>query len=904
MALSFQKRKSLRDILDRIDVLDDASAMHERYILLDELGEDVAKSSDFRWHAPSTQNQQDFHLDMYRTFVLKWLKGYKDEDVRQMSEDQTTALLFPDDTKALGNQLNFFIVHDFKRSVPKARAAKTILVRSLIPYRGSLMFWCGRHFDKRNVQWSRRKIFNDMSKAMRYVQKMYGGPPSRVSKTWLGLAELRQLLDFEAFNNRCVELSEQHQALWCMGRVTALRPGSLCPTGKYGRTDPFVWRDLVFTVGDEPGMFEARLTITRLDIKHAADPLDEVNMASDVLAIRFISPEAHNLIFSSAHRLLLIALRRGLLKDIVTIDELLGYTGHVISIKPAHLDDLLFFAGRPKGDSLDHRKPLSAASLTAYLRLRGKQVGSSAPITWYSIRRRAATDMSVRIGLQATRVFLGHTPDSQTLEKHYLNVADTLDHMGVLLDQDIEPGGQSTKQRANWAPLVLGQLNNEQLRRTRGNALAQMTRRLILADPDPPTDLSARSLKNYRRNARRIAEQQLLAVESEKQRTTLSKADVDAKLAGLRAARFADEVLQRALQVAEDQGIGNAFTGGLDQPLEDGEDHDGSLFVDTDDVDDGQAEAEPEEDLERRLHLDIPRDEEGAIIVTMDDDDRAMDLENSRRTPVQDASYVQQARSMMELLMDNTLSEYVTWKYGTDKRCPICQEDDTVSDERRMKEHNLKAHLDSHLNGNFHHPVSRWKRRTERDCRRDNGTFYCPYCEMAELPYPKGYKRLQDLIVHIMESRLVSTNDKHDELKAADGWYDEEFAQANFLPASQESIVKHMARGAKNLAKVGIDMTPERLLLVPEHYGPSESMVRGSYADASLPARYAPFVQAGWTGGEGDPVPPHLTGLIGMGLRMTPTNPLPDYLRDVVTVGDGPRSQESAYEDEDTEMVG
>lgn len=105
-AQSFKKRQSLRDQLDRIDTLDDESAQHERYRLMDELDDDLEKTADFRWHAPKTQNRQDHHLSLYTIFVLKWLKGLKDEDIDELSEDEQELLLFPNSEAALGYQLN------------------------------------------------------------------------------------------------------------------------------------------------------------------------------------------------------------------------------------------------------------------------------------------------------------------------------------------------------------------------------------------------------------------------------------------------------------------------------------------------------------------------------------------------------------------------------------------------------------------------------------------------------------------------------------------------------------------------------------------------------------------------------------------------------------------------------
>ncbi|KAK1061483.1 hypothetical protein LTR74_010996 [Friedmanniomyces endolithicus] len=566
----------------------------------------------------------------------------------------------------------------------------------------------------------------------------------------------------------------------------------------------------------------------RLDIKHPEDPINAQAATYDRIAICMPSPEPGNLIFSPAHRLLVIAVRRGLLKDVHTIDELLDFPGDLISIDVAHLNDLVFYGGKPKGDTLDYSRPLMAGALSDYLQRRGEAVGYTTRITWYSIRRRAATDMVHRIGMASTRIFLGHLPDSQTLERHYLNLTETLDLMGVLLEQPIA----SDEKRLKWAPLALNKLNDANLQRTRGQALAQMSRRLILADPNPPEDTSPRSLKNYRRNARRIAEEQLFSLEAEKQRTTISRADMDVKQAGLRASNFADEVLQRGIQVVEADGIGNGGSGRLENEAADAEDPDGRLFVGGDQTDEEGPAAEPEEDLESavaRLGNDLSRDHNGAIIAAVEDDSR--DLRSSQRYQLQRPCEVDDGA---------TLGKYTIHRHDlvTDGQALStlpgrrhCQRG-----EARAKEHKLKAHLDSHIAGNFHHPVSRWKRKAMLEFGRD-GYLYCPYCEGAGMEDAKRYKDIKHLIRHIMGSGRLTTNAEHDKLKAADGWYDDDFAQADILPPSAETVAKYMKQGVKKLQAEDIEIWTPRQLLHPEPYEHSDRIVRGSPTNRSAERR-------------------------------------------------------------------
>lgn len=325
---------------------------------------------------------------------------------------------------------------------------------------------------------------------------------------------------------------------------------------------------------------------------------------------------------------------------------------------------------------------MKAHAMTEYLQRRGHQVGYTSPISWYSIRRRAATDMATRIGLQATRIFLGHTPDSQALERYYLNMVDTLDNMGVLTDQRIQVGGHALGLTSTWAPLALGKLDEAAMQRSRGSALGQMTRRLILADPDPPENPTAAELKNYRRRARRYAAQHLVDTENEWQRQHISKQDMDQRRSALNASAFANEVLRRALDAMQgiDRSDWTKNTGSPDDAdiAEDQVDDEGQVFIGPEDP--LNQPSDEEEDMEEVLQRDAEFDEEGAIELTIGNE---VDVEAEGSGNLQDVPYAELARSFMELLLDNTMTRHANWSQQ-DKRCPLCLDDDTVDEASQV----------------------------------------------------------------------------------------------------------------------------------------------------------------------------------------------------------------------------
>lgn len=266
-----------------------------------------------------------------------------------------------------------------------------------------------------------------------------------------------------------------------------------------------------------------------------------------------------------------------------------------------------------------------------------------------------------RVGLATTRIFLGHSPDSQTLERYYLNMMETFDNVAILTEQEIASSGVSKQRVQNFADLALGSLENEALQATRGRALAAMTTRLILADPEPPQNLSAVDLKNYRRRVRAVAHKLLIDHEQQLQQQNITKVELERRKRGLGASDFASKILSRALeaQAADDASLRTYWlnNGVPQEELEDANDEDGSLFVKQGEESDGDAAPEAKQDLERTIEgPDMPLNATGAFNVNYETevDTEGPDL------PGQAVLYVDVARSFMELLLENTLTTHST----------------------------------------------------------------------------------------------------------------------------------------------------------------------------------------------------------------------------------------------------
>ena len=74
--------------------------------------------------------------------------------------------------------------------------------------------------------------------------------------------------------------------------------------------------------------------------------------------------------------------------------------------------DPVFYQSAPRGLKLSYDKPLASGGISAYLRDKGYALGYHQTLTFYAIRRMAATDLVRRIGAEAAREILGHSPDT------------------------------------------------------------------------------------------------------------------------------------------------------------------------------------------------------------------------------------------------------------------------------------------------------------------------------------------------------------------------------------------------------------------------------------------------------------------------------------------------------------
>jgi Protein of unknown function (DUF3435) len=273
------------------------------------------------------------------------------------------------------------------------------------------------------------------------------------SKAYIGLAEIQFMIDLDMKSTPSIEVAEQHHLAWCIGRVTALRPSSFGPQpddrreqpGRMGYDDFMMWKDVHITRGSEPGMFDVCVKIRNLKTT-SIDPEASV-VGPNELAFRILSPQNKaNIPFSISHRLLMIALRRNALEGIETLEQLFSGDLTNIVIKEDFLNKPILLAADHRGLSLKEYKPMPASALTNYIQIRGRASGFPNKITFYTVRRRMASDLANSFGKDAAREIMDHSPSSRVLETSYLEFNNMRHTTAVGLGEAVE--GQDRELRA------------------------------------------------------------------------------------------------------------------------------------------------------------------------------------------------------------------------------------------------------------------------------------------------------------------------------------------------------------------------------------------------------------------------------------------------------------------------
>ncbi|KAB5555005.1 hypothetical protein GE09DRAFT_1239454 [Coniochaeta sp. 2T2.1] len=505
---------------------DELSALDgdKTFKLMAEIDDHILQSIGFRHGSNKTMARQDKILRFYEATLNK-LKCCTTNETQDDAERHK--LLWPAVREHLKDYCKRFLYAVVKLGRGRARDAVHIKYRTLSQYRTALLYWAGRAYRPyHKIEFPQVTIYNDLTEMMRYLAKLFNLDCSRPRNgSELGIEELRLLIDYDMTNTKYIDMAEQHHLAWCLGRLCAVRPGSLGEKeGAERERHLFLtWRDVTIVV-EEPGCFTVQIVFRSLKTAHEKDSEAATAQAAGyTLTCTITSPKLlSNIIFSVPHRLLVIALRRGAIEGLNTIDEVREYSGHRILIKPGFLDQPVFFAGLPGGRGLSS-EPMSAQALSAYLKLRGEMLGFVLVITFYSLRRRSARDLTDLLGCDTARAIMNHAPDTRTLEMSYY---EPVQHLNLTTLGLGEGGDTNLSIKQNPHNLAMTRVDEHAVCRvSRKKILRAMVAQMIARDDQYPTNATPSERRSYNKRVLRAANDELRSREEIEQRSKLSVID-------------------------------------------------------------------------------------------------------------------------------------------------------------------------------------------------------------------------------------------------------------------------------------------------------------------------------------------------------------------------------------------
>ncbi|RSL44230.1 hypothetical protein CEP51_016253 [Fusarium floridanum] len=784
-----RKSEKFKDFLHRVEGIDPSAEGSELFILDQESRELDEIAHGFRHSSLKTQLQQDSHLELYRSWAKVALCPSEADDIDKVCFPSPSPSTDGDPFKRLASHLRRFLVYALRKCVPRSNQDDCISYRVLVHYRRSMSFWVVRKYRERGIEppsssWIQGKMTEIMRLLQKHVQ-IRSHRATQLNRSRVGTWELMMMMDFDLRETPCIELTECHHLAWVIGRVAAVRPGSLAMAKHQGnRHLPYlVWGDLDIQRTDIEGMFYVKMTIRNLKT-NSVDPEQEVDNKTLVLSLH--SPKGPlTFELSAPHRILTIALRRGVLSGINTIDELFRGQEKNIIIKDEFKDKPVLLKGAPRGMSVKENEPMPSGALTDYLKLRGTKTGLTESITFYSIRRNTAQHLLSKVGADTTRAIMAHDPDSIVMEKYYTVDRTMLPDLTSLAIDDA--AGGDANNRPLDGSLAFSRLNKEQMRRV-SPMLNVLFRELREIDDEYPHDGDSKAQRNRDRVLRRAALQSVMKdlADEQRRRITIDESNMMARDLQSLGGEFNRRVLDQAKQYttigpdeSTDEGDRALSTVGIDLECEFPEDEDVSIEED--------AEDQFQDQIDRGEEVDAYPDELSDATVDIGNDLSKMD-------------YATAARAAMEvwLAVGTEESQFGTkQKQGSMVICPLCRDDDTVDAETKAKLW-VPSKLPRHMDGDFHSGLKKFIRRAQNTAREEG--LRGPRCEICVAIAPSSitipwHSSIKTLLAHVKSStatKLVPGEAKidewwadredkaqlcaaHDQVKRDLGWYDADF---------------------------------------------------------------------------------------------------------------------------------
>lgn len=631
------------------------------------------------------------------------------------------------------------------------------------------------------------RFFKGTTQTIQYIFKKMGVQNEEYKKPYYGKPELQIMIDDEMSQPivRIAHMEQQHLA-WIFGCLCGIRPGSL---GSHPDDESrhLRWNDI--TIRREitsDGGFEGRFTACCV-FRYLKDRNTTVRKPSRFQQLRLTVRSARSpdhIPFSLPHRLLTILIRRGLLRDYTTVEELFNGQDVNVIIKPEGLDQPVLLKGKSHGYLQD--SPHNASGFTIYMKKVALRCGLGNG-TMYAWRNKAATEVARAVGPDKARMFLNHSTRSRVLEEYYDEAEYDLDVTAIALAEDHVAGAQSLRDDSSPAlyRATIPPLGTPVHKAFVGYLVSEDTsyRQMVIEGRDEDAKLRWYRL---RRQANKAWEEyhRKLSVDH------LTMDEVNERTKELRSApRLMSNVRAFMSNMMIDADTGEEW-GGI-------EDDDDPLAV----------------DMEDQLGIDFPTVEDDVHTSNSDEessDEESSDGESSDEEPSDEESsgeepcttatsvieetvnvdegddvpYHTQIKAFMLYLLDLDECHFQHPKRPEELTCSLCREDETVPEERKNYVWQGPFHLARHQKETYHSDFARFKRGMNIRYKRD-GCFICPYANCGA-KYPTGGQ----LTTHIRYSLKlnkageIKTGAHADAIRAA-GWGSEGFEGKSGKPVGK-----------------------------------------------------------------------------------------------------------------------
>lgn len=189
-----------------------------------QIREDLAESEGFSSLKPSIKDRQNQHLEEFISFVKSYVLKPGEED---LSQAVLLQLSFPSDQTEFVRYCKYWVVKIMRTATGRSVKDDSISAKGMKSYRHSMCHWTKELYSKRDQNPPDKDyLFGAMIQVVEYVAQKLDImlEPPHSSRSYLGLSELKQLMDMDQ-KAYSTEVSQQYHLCWPLGRFLALRPG-------------------------------------------------------------------------------------------------------------------------------------------------------------------------------------------------------------------------------------------------------------------------------------------------------------------------------------------------------------------------------------------------------------------------------------------------------------------------------------------------------------------------------------------------------------------------------------------------------------------------------------------------------------------------------------------------------